>query len=320
MERKLVCVVRELREEERKRISEHVSDYGYEACFFDRKEEAYEALKEAEILISADPSLIPCAPNLKWVCTPFAGADSFFRSGVLEGRDVILSNSSGAYGIAISEHVVMTVLELLRRSGEYAGLVKNHIWKRDLPIRSIYHSHILILGTGNIGSECARRLRAFEPAALTGVNRTGHNPSGFFDIILNTEEMMDILPETDIVILALPGTENTFHLFGEKQLQSMKTNALLINIGRGTVIDQKALIPFLQSGKIIAGLDVFETEPIPEGDPLWDCPNLLITPHCSGNYCLSHTLKKITDLFLEDFDSYIAEKPLKRLIDRRNGY
>ena len=129
-----------------------------------------------------------------------------------------------------------------------------------------------------------------------------------------------MLPDTDVLVISLPVTKDTFHMISEKQLKKLPDEAVIINVGRGSVIDQAALEKELRSGRLHAGLDVFETEPIPAGSSLWHCPRLLITPHVAGDMTLPYTLQRVVELFLEDFENYCAGRPLARLVDRSAGY
>ena len=187
-------------------------------------------------------------------------------------------------------------------------------------VRSIKDARITLLGTGNIGLETARRLKAFLPASVTGVNRSGMNPDNCFDRILTQDQWEEVLPETDVLIISLPGTKEAFHMVGEKQLAQLPDGAVIINVGRGSVIDQEALIRELKNGRLHAGLDVFEKEPLAGDDPVWDLPNLLITPHTAGNMTLEHTVNRIVEMFVEDLDRYCAGGTPVRLVDRNRGY
>ena len=189
-----------------------------------------------------------------------------------------------------------------------------------LPVRSVFGSRITLLGTGDIGQETVRRLKGFAPASLIGVNRSGRNPDGLFDRIVKSKELDQILPNTDILIISLPGTAETYHMIGEEQLKLLPDDAIIINVGRGNVIDQAALEKELRGGRLFAGLDVYEKEPLPQDDTLWDCPRLILTPHVAGDTTLPYTLDRIVNLFLEDFERYCEGKPLAGLADRKAGY
>ena len=157
MERKLVTVIPQLLDEQRKRIAEEAGKYGIQALFFSTPQEAQEQAKDAEILFGYLPDLASKAENLRWCCIPSAGAEAFVKDGVLP-EDVVLTNASGAYGVTISEHVVMMILMILRQEPTYMDYVRKRKWIRNLPMRSIHGSRITLIGTGDIGTETARRL------------------------------------------------------------------------------------------------------------------------------------------------------------------
>ena len=320
MERKLVVVLAALEESQRARIREAAARQGFRALFFESDADALPYLADAEIVFGQSAALAKNAPAQRWLCTPSAGVNQFAAPGCFASPDAALTNSSGAYGVTIAEHVVIVALEMLRRQPEYREIVRRREWTRNLPVRSIKNSRVTLLGTGDIGRETAKRLRAFGPAALTGVNRGGANPDALFDRIVRQESVDGVLPETDLLVVSLPGTPETLRLLDARRLALLPDGALIVNVGRGTVIDQDALKAELKKGRLLAALDVFEREPLPADDPLWDCPNLLVTPHVAGNMTLSYTRLRIVDLFLEDFENYCGGKPLARRVDLRRGY
>ena len=320
MQRKLAVAVSNLTDEHRERIRSAAERQGFEVRFMESPEDDSAFLKEAEVIFGHLPETARTAPALRWLCTPYAGVDQFMAPGVFANEETLLSNSSGAYGVTIAEHTVMLLLDILRRQPEYRQIVANREWKRDLTIRSIRDSRITLLGTGDIGRETAVRLRAFSPACITGVNRSGRDPGGCFDRILTVEALETVLPETDVLIISLPGTKETIRLVGERQLSLLPDKAVIINVGRGMVMDQAALVRELKSGRLFAGLDVFEQEPPAKDDPVWELRNLLITPHTAGNMTLAYTVTRIVEMFLEDLDRYCAGEPLRHLVDRQLGY
>ena len=303
------------------RIREDAGKNGYTVTFPGTHADAVREAAEAEVLFTPESSLCRCAPGLKWVCTPYAGVEPFLQEGALENPEILLTNSSGAYGVTIAEHVVMVTLEMMRRRPEYIEIVRQKRWVRDLHIDSIRNSRITLLGTGDIGRECAKRLRAFGPSSLTGVNRRGTNPEGLFDRVLTADRLECILPETDLLILSLPATAETRNILNAERLALLPAAARLVNVGRGSAVDQKALERMLREGKLAgAALDVFEEEPVPQEDSIWDCPGLLITPHTAGNMTLDYTVEKIISQFLEDLENYTAGRPLRYTVDRKLAY
>ena len=316
----IVVSISQLTERHREAIRAAADAHGLTVQFFDREEDAARALPEAKILFAQSAEMARHAPNLKWQCTPSAGVDHFRAEGVFPSPETVLTNSSGAYGVTIAEHVIMVTLEIMRRQQEYTDIVARREWKRDLAVRSIRNCRALLLGTGDIGQETAVRLRAFGPALLTGFNRSGRNPGGLFDRIIRPEDLDGILPETDLVVLSLPGTEETHCILDMRRLAMLPDGAIIVNVGRGSAIEQTALERELQSGRLYAALDVFEQEPIPAEDTIWESPHLLITPHTAGNMTLPYTLDRIVDLFLEDLENYMQGRPLKRRVDLERGY
>ena len=320
MARKLVVSIRNLTEEQRGSIRRAAESKGWIVKFFDNKAEAKEAAKEAEVAFADSPGYALNAPGMKWICSPSAGINHFTKSEAFVNSGVMLSNSSGAYGTTISEHVVMVTLAMLRCLPEYQSVIASKEWFRGYAMKSVRGSRITILGTGDIGKSVAVRMRSFVPDKITGMNTTGTDDSGLFDSVTDSSGLDEVLPETDILIMAIPLTAATNCILNRDRLALLPDGALVVNVGRGSCIDQTALIEELTKGRLRAALDVFEKEPIPEDSVLWNCPNLLITPHISGDLMLPYTVQKIVDMFLEDFERYNdGEKPL-RLVDLSKGY
>ena len=241
MARKLVVAISELTDAQRQAIARDAAARGFAALFFDDVEAALPALADAEVVFGQDARLAQNAPKLRWLCSPFAGVDNLLAPGVFASPDALLSNSSGAYGVTIAEHIIMVALMVLRRQMDYGAIAARRGWQRGLAVRSIYASRVTLLGTGDIGRETALRLRAFSPSRLTGVNRGGRDESGLFDRVLPREALEEVLPETDILILSLPGTKETRGLLDKAKLALLPDGALLINVGRGSALNEAAL-------------------------------------------------------------------------------
>ena len=319
MTRTMIIAVPGLEEKLCAAIRAAAEAHGFTAAFFETDDAARPFVPDAEILFAQSGGLPKSGTKLRWVCTPSAGVNQFTPDS-FASPDTVLTNSSGAYGVTIAEHIVMVTLEMLRRQPDYNRIVAQREWIRLLPVRSIRGSRITLLGTGDIGQEAVRRLRAFGPADVTGVNRGGCNPGGLFDRILTQDRLDEVLPQTDILVISLPGTPETAGLLDARRLALLPDGALVVNVGRGTVIDQAAMEQELRSGRLCAALDVFETEPLPQDSSLWDCPNLLLTPHVAGNMTLPYTRERIVGMFLEDFERYCAGEPLAHRVDLKRGY
>ena len=291
--------------------------------FFDSYDAALSNLQNADILFAPSNAqsveAVRNTPNLKWFASYFAGVDPLVVPGILN-ENVILTNGSGAYGITIAEHMIMTVLMLLRRYPEYHQIVENREFRSDLMIGSLYGSTVLVLGTGDIGATFANRLRCFLPKKIIGVNRSGRKAEGF-DIVVPLSELDNYLPEADIVALTLPATPETNNLISGDRLDKMKKTAFLLNVGRGNCIDQPALVEALNRGEIAgAALDVFAVEPIPDNDPLWTAKNILITPHCAGKMTMAYTRDTLVDSFCDNLSRYTEGREMLHVVNRKMGY
>lgn len=291
--------------------------------FFPDADSALPHLADVQVLYAPSdarsPALIRQAPQLKWFASCYAGVDPLMAPGAFP-EGVILTNGSGAYGITIAEHLIMVSLMLLRRMPEYEQFVDERQFRSDLSIGSLYDANVVVCGTGDIGIQFAKRLRAFCPSAIIGVNRTGHVAEGF-DRVLPIADLDQVLPDADLLVMTLPGTRQTDNLITKERLASMKKTAFLVNVGRGNCIDQDALIDALNTHALAgAALDVFRTEPIPADDPAWNTPGLLVTPHCSGKMTMQYTRDTLVDTFCENLHRFCAGEHLLHVVDPALGY
>ena len=317
--RKIVTLYPGFADTHKEKIAASAAEYGFEAVFCDDRETALREALDAEIVLSYDPATAKAGTGVKWVCSPSAGVNHFREP--LAGTGIMLTNSAGAHSVTIAEHIIMVTLELMRKRMDYIRLAAQRKWVMDLPVRSIHGARIAMLGTGNIGQETAKRLRAFEPESIVGINRKGMAPDGIFDRIVTIGDIDSILPETDLLIMSLPSTAETKLLFTEERMLRLPAESYIVNVGRGDVLDEKALERILRSGKLAgAALDVFEKEPLDPDSTLWDCPGLVLTTHVAGNWTLPLTVDRITDMFIEDLANYCEGRRLKRLIDLDVGY
>ena len=267
------------------------------------------------------PSELKAAANLKWFCCSFAGVDSYMNEDIYPNKDVMLSNSSGAYGITISEHILMVTLMMLRQMPKFEEIVRAREWEKGLSMRSICGSSITVLGTGDIGTSFARRAKAMGAKSICGVRRTIKPADPAFDRIVTLSDLDSVLPDTDILVMALPSTGETAGVLSRERIALLPQRAVVVNVGRGTAIDQEALAETLNAGRIAsAALDVFVPEPLPQDHYLWTTKNLLITPHVAGNMSLGYTRDKDVDMFCEDLENFAAGRPLAHLVNRKLGY
>ena len=319
-----ICIYQEfLTDAHKAQIQKTAEEAGFVPHFFtlDQFEEAKACVQDCEMLYAHSPELLRAAPaTLKWYCCSFAGVDPYCKDpSIFANPDCVLTNSN-VYGVTIAEHVVMVTLMLLRRMPEYEEIVRNRSWSNQLPIRSIRDNEFTILGTGNIGVNVAERMRGMGAAKIIGLSRSSR-PHPAFDEIHPIADLDKILPDTKILVMALPGTAETIHILNRARIALLPKDAYVINVGRGTAVEQEPLIEALNSGRIAgAALDVMDPEPLPQDHPLWSAKNLILTPHVSGNMTLGYTCDTNVAMFCEDLKNYAAGKPLNGFVDRAKGY
>lgn len=276
-----------------------------------------EQLENAEIIIGNIPSgdLQYCR-NLKFLQLSMAGSDTF--AGKVP-ENVLLANSSGAYGLAISEHMLGMLLMLTKKLYLYRDNQNGTVWHDEGNVTSIFGSRVLTVGLGDIGGEFAKRCKSLG-AYNIGIRRTMRSCPEFMDEMHTLDELDSLLPSADVVALALPNSEASRHLMNEARLRSMKRGAILLNVGRGSAVDTDALVKVLNEGLIMAGIDVTDPEPLPKEHPLWHCPGIIITPHISGYYHLRHTQDTIIEIAACNIENYMNGRPIRNLVDRITGY
>ena len=287
------------------------------------KEPSDEELKKAEALFGM-PTVeqIQAAKNLRWVQIPMAGADRYTKRREEFPEGVTLTNLSGAFGQSISEFALTMCLMLYKKMELYRDNQKAHCWNDEGAQDSPAGKNLLILGAGDIGCETARLFKGFD-CHITGVRRTAREIPEYFDRMITMEDLDEALPEADIIVAALPATPETRGLFDRRRLSLLKPTALLINVGRGNLIDTDALTKCLADGQLGgAGLDVTDPEPLPENHPLWDLPNAIITPHVSGGTFghLKATENALFDLCRKNMERYRKGEPLLNEVDLTAGY
>lgn len=259
------------------------------------------------------------ANSLVWLQTSSAGVEAYVRPGALP-PGVLLTNATGAYGLAISEHLLGMLLTLFKKLELYRDAQKDGSWAPQGAVRSVYGCTLLVLGMGDIGGEFAKRCKALG-AFVIGVRRKNREKPDYADEIHLIEDLDRLLPRADVVAIALPGTAGTQGLICRERIEKMKDGACLLNVGRGSIVDTEALCDALESGKLSgAGLDVTDPEPLPPDHRLWRIPTAVITPHVSGFYHLRETHERIIGICEENLRWFLAGKPLINQVDFSTGY
>ena len=244
------------------------------------------------------------SPVLKWVQSSSAGFENPVFAQLVQKGARLSNNHSQAVGM--SEYVLWGVLDYLQRGGQRRADQAAHTWEPQ-PFTEISGSRWLVIGFGAIGQAVARRAKAFD-AHITGVRRTA-GPQEHADAMATPDRIHDLLPDCDVVALTTPLNAQTANMVDKAFLSRMKPGSVLVNVGRGGLVDEAALLAALDAGTPAhAVLDVFETEPLPSDSPFWDHPKVTLTPHASA---MGSGLSARTDaLFVENLGRYLAGKPL----------
>lgn len=274
----------------------------------------------AQVILGNVPAaMLHGSPALEWLQTNSAGVEAYIQPGVLAG-DTLLTNATGAYGLAIAEHMLGMLLELFKKLELYRDAQKSGAWQSQGAVKAVYGSTVLVLGMGDIGGEFAARCKALG-AKVIGVRRSPRPCPEYADEVHLLEDLDSLLPHADVVAITLPGTDATRGLMSRERLAKMKEGAVLLNVGRGFIVDTEALCDALERGHLSgAGVDVTDPEPLPPTHRLWNIPTAVVTPHISGFYHLRETHERIVDIFLENLRHFQAGEPLRNLVDFATGY
>lgn len=293
------------------------------------QEELSEQLSKAEILCAfgVPENWSELAPHLRWLQYPGAGVDGLRSSGLLDKQSrVLITTASGIHATTISEYVFTSMLMFNWNWPQMVRLQDSHVWANSsgwysLGGRELAGTTLGVVGVGHIGRRIAQLGHAFG-MRVVGMRRAFADKQASdpdLDQSYPPERLQEMLGQCDYVVVSVPLTPTTEHLIGEAELRAMKTHAYLVNIARGRVIDEQALIQALRSGWIGgAGLDVAEVEPLPSNSPLYGMPNVIITPHIAG--VSVHYEQRLAQLFVENLRRYRAGEPLLNRFDPTRGY
>ena len=281
-----------------------------------------EALAEAEVLLTLSTmpaDLLSRAPRLKWIQLTSPGADHLVHREVFQS-DIPVTTAGGIHVTPIGEYVLGMMIMLAKGWPHLFRAQQRGEWARLTP-QGLEGKTVGVVGLGNVGQEVARLAKLLGMRVLA-VRRSGaplESGEYLVDEMFAPLDLLHVLSQSDYVVLALPLTEETHHIMGELAFQAMKSSACLINVSPGAVVDETALVRALKVGLIAgAGLDVFESEPLPPESELWKLRNVIISPHIAGTS--ERHNERVTNFFCENLKKYLNGQPLLNVIDKKRGY
>lgn len=279
-----------------------------------------ELLAETEVILAArrmPTSLAARAPRLRWVQFPMAGVDALRESDVWSSSRIAVTSASGINARPVAEYVMTATLALVKGIRRMTESQREGRWDRFV-MGQLRGRTMGIVGLGSVGSEVARLAEVFGMRVLATkrhIDPNGETP----DWVLPHAELPRLLQASDVVVLAVPATPETARMIGGRELAMMRKTAYLVNVARGDVIDEAALIKALQAGKLAgAALDVLESEPLPPESPLWAMENVLVSPHIAGLH--DDYDARLVDLFTANLRHYLEGHRLINEVDRHEGY
>lgn len=235
-----------------------------------------------------------------------AGSDVYEGKGILPDG-CALHSASGAYGTAVSEHMLALTLMFCKKLHLYRDNQRQSLWHDEGEVLSPSQLNVAVIGAGDIGGHYAHLCKALGSYTV-GLRRSVSAPSPDFDELYTLDQLEKILPNADVVAMALPYTPDTHHFLNERLLSLMKPGALLVNGGRGKTVDQQAVLAALRSGHLGGfAADVCDPEPLPENDPLWQEKNVILTPHIAGLFHLPKTLDLVLEVAIRNINRFLKE-------------
>lgn len=274
---------------------------------------------DVDVMFALRPAMwFRAMPNLHWCQQTGAGANWLLDEPEFAESDLILTNASGVHAIPIAEHILALVFALSRGIHKNVRSQVKKEWDRRAPIQELDGATLGLVGVGKIGRKTAEKAMGLNMKVL-GLRRNPGRKVPGIDTMYGPGDLLEMLPGCDWVVVTAAMTAETDGLIGEPELSAMKNSAHIINIARGSIIQEGALIKALQEGWIAgAGLDVFEKEPLPESSPLWDMENVIVTPHYAG--ATPFYVDRLLDIFTENLERYQAGEPLVNVVDKKLGY
>jgi phosphoglycerate dehydrogenase-like enzyme len=285
------------------------------------QERIAEELPEADIFCGHPKVPVPWDETvrrrrLKWIQSSAAGLDHCLVPGVVES-DIIVTSASGVLAKQVADQTLALLLGVLRNLPTYFRAQQKREFIRRAT-RDLHGARVGLIGLGGNGRRLARVLKAFE-TTIIATDWFPEQKSPFVDEVLPADAVDQLLPNVDILILTAPLTEHTYHIIDARRLRMLPKEGVLINVARGPLVVERDLVDVLQSGHLWgAGADVTEVEPLADDSPLWDVPNVIITPHVGGQR--ASRIDDMTDLLCENLGRYRVGKPLINLVNKQLGF
>ncbi len=256
------------------------------------------------------------AGSLLWIQAASAGVDGLLFPELVSSH-VVLTNARGVFDRPIAEHVLGVLLLFAKDLRGALERQRRREW-RPRDVETLEGKRLLVVGVGSIGRAIGRTAKAFG-MLVRGVGRTTRAGDAVFGTVMGVDELHDALGWADVVVDVLPATPATHHLFDAEAFAAMNPWARFVNVGRGSTVDEAALVEALRTRRIAAAaLDVFETEPLSPESPLWELPNVLITPHVAGD--AAGWREAVVELFVENLERYLTGEPLRNVVDKELGF
>lgn len=283
-------------------------------------EEAAVSINDADILVTWGwydiETLLPYAPNLKWIHSLSAGVENLITASVIS-NNIIVTNSKGIHSIPVSEHVLALMLAFSRDLPQMLRNQAKKDWKRPIVLDELHEKTVGIVGLGSIGREIAKKCKALGMRVL-GVKQV-LSTELFVDQLYASSQLDEVLPECDYVVSATPLVPETRDLFDAERFALMKDGSVFINVARGGIVVEQDLIDALTCGKLRgAGLDVFVNEPLPDDNPFWEMENVIVSPHIAGISPLY--LDRAIKLFSDNLSRYLDGRDMVNIVDKERGY
>ena len=288
-----------------------------EIHFLPEGEQLSDHLSDVKILYGRVPeAALPSATSLQWVMQPFVGVEGSMYPAFKESS-ITLVNSKRLYGPQLAEHAFALLLALTRGINTQLDLMREKAWKW-LPCVEISEMTMGILGLGGIGRAVAQRAKAFE-FEIIAVDPEPMEKPDTVDELGQLDWLPEFLPRCDVLTVCCPITPQTHKLLSHAEFDALPDGSYLINVSRGRVVDEEALVAALKSGKLAgAGLDVTYTEPCPQDNPLWTLPNVILTSHTAG--ASQNIAKRAMRMFIANMHHYVNGEPLENVVDKEKGY